>query len=194
MDQAQVDPVVASKILFITALNSVIRDYVANEKPLEKAKELFLEYMVSTNDQPFIIKKFVDDIYNNVEERKKFCDESRQNAECFSRLMTPDEAIKWWKQEKSLPGFDAFNVIFRRAIIRFLLRDKNQSNVERVFGSLQRKASPQRPRLDHETILYEEITRTFKRQPEIFEKLKNEKKDSKKLRNELAFKISYKKK
>lgn len=136
-------------------------------------------------------RKFVDDIYdeNNEEERKKFCDESRQNPDCFSRLMTPDTAIKWWKQEKSLPGFDAMGVTFRRSIIKFLLRDKNQSNVERCFGSLQRKASPQRPRLDHETILNEEITRTFKRQPEIFENLENEKKDSKKLRNELALKI-----
>ena len=57
MDPTSRDPVVASKILFITALNDVIRDYVANEKPLETAKKLFTEYMISTNDQPYIVRQ-----------------------------------------------------------------------------------------------------------------------------------------
>lgn len=137
--------------------------------------------------------KFVDDIYaNNEDERRLFC--NTQKPDCFSRLMTPDIAIEWWKQEKSLQGFDTMNLPFRRSIIKFLLFDKNQSNVERVFGSLQKKASPHRPRLDHETILYEEITQTFKHQPEIFQHFRNgDKEDSKdkdskgpkKLRNEL---------
>ena len=188
-------PVVASKKVFIIMLNKLIEEYVAVEKPLEKAKKLFMDYMISTNDQPYIVKKFVDDIYqeSNTAERKKFCDESRRNPDCFSRMMTPNRAIQWWKQEISLPGFDTMSVKFRRSIIRILLHDKNQSNVERSFGSLQRKASPNRPRLDHKTILFEEITRTFKLQPEIFANLQYEK-ESIKFRNELALKISHKKK
>ena len=49
------------------------------------------------------------------------------------------------------------------------MMDKNQSEVERSFGSLQTKACAQRPRVMEKSILEEETLRVFKHQNHIFE-------------------------
>lgn len=64
---------VQSKISFILNLNLIVENYVATEKPLEKAKELFRDYMMTTNDQPFIIRlDFQFLIYPNHKSEENF--------------------------------------------------------------------------------------------------------------------------
>lgn len=131
-----------------------------------------------------------DDIYadENELERKEFCDAQALKPKCFSGLMTPNEAIEWWSREDSIDIGKRHDVMYRHAIIKFLMFDHNQSDVERTFSGLQRKATSLRPRLHPETILNEELLKTFKRQPGMFEIF--EEKESKKdpnLRNELIY-------
>ena len=63
----------------------------------------------------------------------------------------------------------------RAIILRFLLLVKNQSEVEQSFGSLQTKACPQRPNIQDNSKLEEEIVLVFRKQQYIFEECEQEK-------------------
>ena len=82
--------------------------------------------------------------------------------------MTIKESIKWWAEEDSII-IDDIGPSLRAIIIRFLMMDKNQSEIERTFGSLQTKACSKRPRIQENSILEEEIVRVFQKQDYIFE-------------------------
>ena len=104
--------------------------------------------------------------------------------------MTPNEAIQYWKDEDSLfPAMgENLGCALRQAIIRFLMFNRNQSEVERVFSGLQSKATPARPRLFFDTILHEEQLKKFKRQSSLFDFVKLDSEDPE-IRNELVQRV-----
>lgn len=91
-------------------------------------------------------------------------------GECFSGLMTQNEAIKFWMEPKSFV-IDSYGPKVRYAAIQFLLFDRNQSGQERVFSGFKRNAASARPRLYHETPMYEEMLRKFRLNKGIFDNI-----------------------
>ena len=135
----------------------------------------------------------IQHVYSSREEEERLQICNRETKCCYSGLMTPTEAIAYWKDPRSLYEAygDNLGSIFRQAIIRYMMFNRNQSDVERVFSGLQGKATPARPRVQHETVLHEEQLKKFKRQSSMFDffkELDTEDEDPE-IRNELVKKL-----
>ena len=92
---------------------------------------------------------YTDKVINR-ESMNKFC--ARKRRECYSKCMTPNEALEWWAHSDSLAKLGAHNIHIRYVIMQFLLQERTQSGVERTFSTYKRYASPLRNGLNSETV------------------------------------------
>ena len=108
---------------------------------------------------------------------KEWKEKSNQERECHSNCMTTSEALEFWRDRSNFVKGNSKNetrvlVRLQDAVIRFLNYLFNSSNCERIFGKMQKSASPIRNRLHVDTIGTETLTMTIRKQHDIFELLK----------------------
>ena len=190
---------VQSKINYISKLNELIDDYCHQEKPFEKAKKLFSNYVVALYPtHAKILKNFTLNIYDDTDTMNALgefiANAENEPKECYSGEMTIRKAIEFWLNPSSVQlgtGEADMGYLVRYAAVNFLLIKKNQSAMERTFGKIKRSAMSSRNNLKHESALREVIVREFKNNAAIFDtifpaqkkgKKEEETEDEKKLR------------
>ena len=110
----------------------------------------------------------------------KFC-ENKKGRECYSKCMTPNEALEWWANSESLLKLNGeHNLHIRYVIMQFLLQERTQSGVERTFSRYKRYASPLRNGLNSETVFDECLIAACKRNNGLFKNLRTGLKSEKK--------------
>ena len=181
---------IQSKINYIQELNELIDNYCTAKKPLEKAQNLFTEYVVSLFPKHRrVLRLLCGGVYEDKDTKKAVTDfnaefEKKEKADkiCFSECMTTREAIEFWLDPNSVStGEDDSDLgwLIRYGAINFLLYSKNQSPTERVFGFLRRSATSCRNNLKHETALAELIVREFRKNASVFDRLASTEKTKK---------------
>ena len=116
---------------------------------------MILLYCKSSNLLRLYTKNIYGDIYNE-DLFETFCNEKENSRkDCLSECMTPTRAIEWWANPACLKVCNDETLAIRPSAIGFLLKNGNQSGVERTFSRYKRYASPARNQLDAQTTFNE---------------------------------------
>ena len=100
---------------------------------------------------------------------------NNSKKQCYSQCMTPNEAIIFWSDSKSINDTTDIGSRLRFTAINYLLQDHTQSGVERSFSKLKRNTCPIRNKLNSTTILHECMKSSFKKNHNLFQKLRRPK-------------------
>ena len=109
-----------------------------------------------------LMKVFV----NNKENRRE---------ECYSECMTPERALQWWANPQCLLFQNSETLAMRQSAMGLLLKNGNQSGVERTFSRYKRYASSSRNRSDPQTTFNEVLIAAMKKNNSLLQTLKTEK-------------------
>ena len=165
---------ILSKIQFLYGLIDIIKQFVKEKKPLETAVTHFTEYLKSCYpENTRLMEALAKDLYLNIvdqSEMNRYLSRinGRVLGRCYSKQMTPDEAIEFWRLDECVGNCDKKESHLKTAIIRFLLYAKNSSGVEREFKGMKRNMNVQlRPKLKVPTMFAEHFLRAVRHQSDI---------------------------
>lgn len=175
-----------SKIQFLFEVQTLIREFVKEQKVVEKTQKYFEELFRRTHpDEQFLFGEIAKNFYEkrvDQEKLKEFIKQNEGKSDCFSKCMTVETALKFWRNPEVISGScDNRGADILCTIIRFLMSSKNSSNVERDISTMKRNCHQNRPRLKSENWHNEAFLREIRRQRQIFNDLRprnqTEKKD-----------------
>ena len=95
-----------------------------------------------------------------------------EGRECYSTRLTPNELATYWTTfnpiswKKDSDFMKRYEDI-RKIILRFLLMDRHQSEIERLFGGMEND-SRGKPSIKYDTLLEHMIMKSFKKNQEMF--------------------------
>ena len=169
-----------SKIEFLKTINLLIQKHVSEHQPFKQANLELSEYLQLCHpNYRRVYKSLQADFYKEVTDEdqvEKFVRDfkTKNQAKCYSGIMTIAESVKFWSHPNSIQNFDNSSSELRCSIIKMCLGIRNSSAIERQFSGLKRNAAPHRPRLDHSLLFHEHFLRTLRSQCDILSELSDE--------------------
>ena len=167
-----------TKIELLYAAKALIDKFVTEQQVVKKTKKFFIQLFRQTHpDDEFLFGTVAERFYEELVDMKKleeFITENKGKNDCFSKCMTIETALEFWKNPDAISGrCDNRQADVLCTIIRFLMTAKNQSNVEREIANMKRNCHQNRSRLKSENWHNEAFLRQLRHQNQIFNDLKS---------------------